>query len=104
MAPPPDLPGLAALITAIAALIAAWRGNRATAKQLAPNGGSSLHDRVAQTAHDLAALRQSVGGIRDDLRADRQALVALQQDHTTTRAVLSARLDTLERRCDRDHR
>jgi len=95
----PELMGaLALLVTAL------WQGYKTRAEvaqirhQLHPNGGASLRDRIDRIDRRQVEIAASIGGVRDDARADRQALTTLQADATAIHAGIAARLDQIERR------
>lgn len=61
-----------------------------TAREVSPNHGSSLADAVSRIEARQREHSMSIGGIRDDARADRQALI-------TSHQILDARIQALEK-------
>lgn len=92
-----DLDGLAALVGAAAALVAAFRANKAadaagkTAAQVTPNGGGSMRDSVSRTEADVAVIRARVESLGDAHRSHGHQLGEIKRD-----------LDAKTRRHDQD--
>lgn len=61
-----DLVGLAAVISAVASLVAAFRAGRAV-RETQPNGGSSLRDRVDANQRAIRGIGHQIGEMRADL-------------------------------------
>lgn len=94
----------AALIGALAALIGVLvQGAKTRAEvarimhELQPNSGKSMRDQLNRVDVRVSELGKSIGGIRDDARADREALVALHRDMTATTSSITDRLNHIER-------
>ena len=99
----------AMLLTAIAALTGSlWQGAKTRAEvaqithEMNPNSGASLRDAVNRIDERVADLKQSIGGIRDDVRADRKALIAVQRDAAVTHEAIHIRLARIERNQQRE--
>lgn len=96
---------ITALISAIALLLgtlyqgAKLRAETAKIKaELRPNSGHSMRDQIVRIEGQLTHMSKSIGGIRDDARADREALRALHDSAIADHADIRKRLATLEER------
>lgn len=100
----------AAMATALGSLIASLalgvkhlaeaRATRAAAEQAArqvsPNHGSSVADAVKRIEQRQREHSQSIGGIRDDMRQDREHLLTHLDDSRETKTEINHRLRRLE--------
>lgn len=88
---------LAELLTALAAMLGVlWQGYRTRAEvdairaSIAPEHGEDITAKMDRLGRRVDGLAKSVGGLRDDARADREALATLHAD-------MAARIHLLER-------
>ena len=92
--------GVIAALTLGAKNLAEARATRAAAEQAArqvsPNHGSSVADAVKRIERSQTSQARSIGGIRDDLRQDREHLLAHLEDSRLARRDTVRRLDRLE--------
>lgn len=100
----------AAMVTALGSLAASLalgvkhlaeaRATRAAAEQAArqvsPNHGSSVADAVKRIEQRQREHSQSIGGIRDDMRQDREHLLTHLDDSRETKTEINHRLRRLE--------
>ena len=66
------------------------------ARQVSPNHGSSVADAVKRIERSQTSQARSIGGIRDDLRQDREHLLAHLEDSREVRRDTVRRLTRLE--------
>lgn len=92
--------GVIAALTLGAKNLAEARATRAAAEQAArqvsPNHGSSVADAVKRIERSQTSQARSIGGIRDDLRQDREHLLAHLEDSREARRDTVRRLNRLE--------
>ena len=66
------------------------------ARQVSPNHGSSVADAVKRIEQRQREHSQSIGGIRDDMRQDREHLLTHLDDSRETKTEINHRLRRLE--------
>ena len=68
---------------------------------VSPNHGSSMADAVNRIDQRMGELKQSIGGLRDDARLDRQALEQLRESADETHRRMDRHLEVLDRQVSR---